>query len=48
VLAKCHDRRNLAEYEGVLELDDQILSELFAATHTLLYEVGKLEKNKPE
>lgn len=24
VLAKCHERRNLAEYEGHLEVDDQL------------------------
>lgn len=31
VLAKAHERRNLAEYEGHLEHDDQLLAELIAA-----------------
>ncbi len=31
VLAQCHQRRNLAEYEGHLEVDDQLLRELIAA-----------------
>ena len=32
VLAKAHERRNLAEYEGHLEPDEQLLAELIAAT----------------
>lgn len=36
VLAKCHDRRNIAEYEGDLEVDDQLLRELLASTQVLL------------
>ena len=28
VLAKAHERRNLAEYEGHLEQDDRLLAEL--------------------
>ena len=31
VLAKAHDRRNLAEYEGHLERDDRLLADLIAA-----------------
>jgi hypothetical protein len=27
-LSKCHDRRNLAEYEGHFEVDERLLSEL--------------------
>jgi hypothetical protein len=30
VLAKAHERRNLAEYEGHLERDDRLLAELIA------------------
>lgn len=30
VLAKAHERRNLAEYEGFLERDDRLLAELIA------------------
>lgn len=36
VLAKCHDRRNIAEYEGDIEVDDQLLRELLASTQVLL------------
>ena len=36
VLAKAHDKRNLAEYEGYLERDDQLLADVIAATRTLM------------
>lgn len=35
VLAKAHERRNLAEYEGHLERDDQLLAELVSAAKRL-------------
>lgn len=35
VLAKAHERRNLAEYEGHLERDDQLLADLMAAADRL-------------
>jgi hypothetical protein len=35
VLAKAHERRNLAEYEGYLEHDDQLLAELIATANEL-------------
>ena len=35
VLAKAHERRNLAEYEGHLERDEKLLAELAAATARL-------------
>jgi hypothetical protein len=35
VLAQAHQRRNLAEYEGYLEIDDQFLVELIAAAGLL-------------
>ncbi len=31
VLAKCHDLRNLGEYEGDLEVDDRIVMDLIVA-----------------
>jgi hypothetical protein len=34
-LSKCHDRRNLAEYEGHFEVDEQLLSDLIACTMQL-------------
>jgi len=36
VFSLCHNRRNLAEYEGHLEIDDQLLDELIALTDELL------------
>ncbi len=42
VLAMCHDRRNLAEYEGHLEVDDQLISDLINATELLLVKVSAL------
>lgn len=35
VLAKAHERRNLAEYEGHLERDDQLLADLISAATML-------------
>lgn len=36
VLAKAHDKRNVAEYEGYLEQDEQLLSDMLAATRELI------------
>lgn len=36
VLAKCHERRNLAEYEGALDVDERLLADLMDAARTLL------------
>jgi len=36
VLDKCHKQRNLAEYEGHLEITPQLLQELIAITEELL------------
>ena len=42
VLDLCHQRRNLAEYEGHLEIDQQLLDELIAVAIELLAQVEKL------
>jgi hypothetical protein len=42
VLALCHDRRNLAEYEGYLEIDGQLVADLLKATDALLAKVETL------
>lgn len=42
VLSLCHERRNLAEYEGHLEIDDQLLDELIVLTDELLNSVTAL------
>ena len=44
VLARAHEQRNLAEYEGHLEHDDQLLVDLLAATGLLLAAIHKLPK----
>ena len=43
VLAKCHDCRNVAEYEGYFEIDEQLLKDLLTATQTLLARVSSLK-----
>ena len=43
ILAKCHERRNLAEYEGFLEIDDKLLNDLLKATQIVLAGVAALE-----
>lgn len=42
VLDKCHNHRNLAEYEGHLEIDSQLLKELIAIAGDLYELVGAL------
>ena len=42
VLAKAHERRNLAEYEGHLEHDERLLTDLLAAAGLLLTAIRKL------
>ncbi|WP_211452082.1 hypothetical protein [Collimonas antrihumi] len=47
VLALCHQRRNAAEYEGHLEIGDQLLAELIAATDLLQRKVAAMPSIKP-
>lgn len=42
VLAKAHERRNLAEYEGHLEHDERLLADLLAAAELLLSSIRNL------
>lgn len=42
VLALCHDRRNLAEYEGALEIDEQLLTDLLRITENLAEKLRSL------
>ena len=44
VLDKCHKQRNLAEYEGHLEITPQLLDELIAITNELLTLVEELRR----
>ena len=36
VLAKAHERRNMAEYEGVLDMDERLLKDVIAAAQVVL------------
>lgn len=47
VLAKAHERRNLAEYEGHLEHDDQLLTDVLAAAERLRITIGALPPIRP-
>lgn len=42
VLAECHRRRNQSEYEGVLEEDERLLTDLIAVTEVVCTEVRRL------
>ena len=44
VLAKCHEVRNLGEYEGDLNIDDRLLADLISASRAV---AAALEKLKP-
>lgn len=45
VLAKAHERRNLAEYEGQLEHDEKLMSELAATAERLRATVEALPRS---
>ncbi len=42
VLAKCHERRNLAEYEGALVVDSRLLADLLESARVLLEKIQTL------
>ena len=46
-LARCHEKRNLAEYEGHLEIDNQLLVDLIKAVVLLLEKISALRKVAP-
>jgi hypothetical protein len=43
VLALAHERRNLAEYEGALAIDEKFVSDIIDAAETVLKAVRKLK-----
>ena len=43
LFSKCHEKRNLAEYEGHYETDEQLLSELITNTNALLAYVNQIK-----
>jgi len=44
VLTLCHERRNLAEYQGHLNVDERLISDLIRITEMLLEKVTALGK----
>ncbi|SFA94409.1 hypothetical protein [Azotobacter beijerinckii] len=45
LFALCHERRNLAEYEGYMDVDESLLAELIVATDALLVQVQEAMAN---
>ena len=43
LFAACHEKRNLAEYEGHFNIDEQLLSELISCTKKLKTLVDKIK-----
>lgn len=43
ILAKAHDKRNLAEYEGHIETDKQLLADMLVAAELVRLAVAKLK-----
>ena len=48
IFLKAHNERNLAEYEGRMEIDERLLAELIRCTKTLAAAVAKLEVPKED
>ncbi|MDO9317706.1 MAG: hypothetical protein Q7V56_05855 [Gammaproteobacteria bacterium] len=42
ILAKCHDVRNLSEYEGDLNIDERLVTDLIAASQVVADKIVKL------
>ena len=42
ILAKCHDTRNLGEYEGKLDVNERLVKDLIAACEKVAEKVGAL------
>ena len=47
VLSKCHDVRNLGEYEGDLNIDDRLVTDLIAACQAVAAKVKALQAIEP-
>lgn len=47
VLAKAHERRNLSEYEGLLDMDERLLKDVLAAAQVVLKGVKALPPLEP-
>jgi hypothetical protein len=44
VLAKCHDLRNLAEYEGDLDIDERLVNDLLEACRAVAEKIDLLPR----
>ena len=42
MLSKCHEIRNLGEYEGDLNVDERIVTDLIAAAQTVAAKIDAL------
>lgn len=42
VLSKCHEKRNLAEYEGLIDISDRLIADLLVAAHAVCVTVSAL------
>jgi len=42
ILSKCHERRNLAEYEGLVDVDERLVGDLLRVAQALLDAVAAL------
>ena len=47
VLSKCHDARNLSEYEGMLEVDTRLVTDLITACKQVADKLGALPPITP-
>ncbi len=45
ILAKCHDVRNLGEYEGDLNIDERLVTDLIAACQVVADNIMKLQQH---
>lgn len=44
VLDKCHNTRNLSEYEGLMEVDERLVTDLIVATQAVADAIGQLPR----
>jgi hypothetical protein len=44
VLALCHDRRNAAEYRGIIEVEDRLIEDLIRVAQLVLQRVDALKR----
>ena len=42
IFSKCHEKRNIAEYEGGYDIEEHLLTDLISATKTLMDKVNNL------